>query len=34
MAAEFEVAHRAEQEHDARVRGWLTQLVMTEAGTA
>jgi hypothetical protein len=34
MATEFEQAHLAEQEHDVRVKQWLTELVMTDAGTA
>ncbi|HEY0144519.1 MAG TPA: ferritin-like domain-containing protein [Thermoanaerobaculia bacterium] len=34
MAQEFEQAHVAEMEHDVRVKAWLTQLVMTDAGVA
>jgi hypothetical protein len=34
MAAEFEQAHLAEMEHDRRVKTWLTEMVMTDAGVA
>lgn len=34
MAQEFELAHVAEQEHDRRVKGWLAEMVMTDAGVA
>ena len=34
MAAEFEQAHLAEQEHDVKVKRWLSELVMTDAGVA
>jgi hypothetical protein len=32
MAAEFEVAHQAEMEHDRLVKGWVAELVMMDAG--
>jgi hypothetical protein len=31
---EFEQAHKAEQEHDVRVKRRLTELVMSDAGVA
>lgn len=34
MAREFEEAHVAELEHDVRVKTWLQQLLMTDAGVA
>lgn len=34
MAAEFDRAHLAEQQHDVRVKGWLTEMIMTDAGMA
>jgi hypothetical protein len=34
MADEFAQAHLNEQEHDRRVKGWLTDLVMMDAGVA
>lgn len=34
MAAEFEAAHVAEQEHDAKVKGWLAEMLMADAGVA
>lgn len=34
MAQEFEVAHVAEMEHDRRVKTWLQQLLMADAGVA
>jgi hypothetical protein len=34
MADEFDQAHLAEQRHDSLVKQWLSELVMTEAGTA
>jgi hypothetical protein len=34
MANEFEAAHVAEQQHDVRVKKWLQELIMTDAGVA
>jgi bacterioferritin (cytochrome b1) len=34
MADEFETAHVAEQEHDAKVKTWLSELLMADAGVA
>jgi hypothetical protein len=34
MAVEFEQAHQIEAEHDVKVKGWLAQMVMTDAGMA
>ncbi|HYC90550.1 MAG TPA: ferritin-like domain-containing protein [Thermoanaerobaculia bacterium] len=34
MADEFQQAHLNEQEHDRRVKTWLTEMVMTDAGVA
>jgi len=34
MAAEFEQAHAAEMQHDVRVKTWLAQMIMTDAGMA
>lgn len=34
MAAEFEQAHLAEAKHDVLVKGWLAEMLLTEAGMA